>query len=81
MEMSKFKELMALAADMNGARTILELMDKGEIINLSNLRSSVQFYAGRFSPFYPRLKKLLEDFVADVEKEIEMLEVKTKEEK
>ena len=47
MEMSKFKELMALAADMNDARTILELMDKGEVINLSNLRSSVQFY---FSP-------------------------------
>lgn len=80
MEMSEFEELMALAADMDGANGILRLMDKGEGINLSNLHSNVELYVNRFSYFYPRLKKLLEDFVADVEKKIEMLEVKTKEE-
>lgn len=80
MEMSKFKELMALATDMDGAKGILRAMDREEIINISNTSYAKQLYVDRFSPFYPRLKKLLEDFVAEVERTIEKLEVRTNEE-
>mgnify|MGYP000909484462 CR=1 FL=1 len=80
MEMSEFEELMALAADMDGAKSILKLIGERESINLSNSYDNTQFCIDQWSPLYFRLRELLSDFVLEVEKKIEMLEVKTKEE-
>lgn len=76
MEMSKFEELMALVADMDGARTILGLMSGGFDIDISRCNGGTHLCIDRYSPLYSRLKNLLEDFVSEVEKKIEMIEIK-----
>lgn len=76
MEMRKFEELMALVADMDGAKSILRLIREGESINLSNSYDNTRFCIDRYSPLYSGLKNLLNDFVSEVEKKIEMIEIK-----
>lgn len=76
MEMSKFEELMALVADMDGAKSILKLISEKESINLSNSYDNTQFCIDQYSPLYLRLRNLLNDFVSEVEEEIERIEIK-----
>lgn len=78
MEMRKSEELMVLVADMDGAKSILRLIREGEDINLSSSYDNTRFCIDQWSPLYFRLRNLLNDFVSEVEKKIEMIEIKEK---
>lgn len=81
MEMYEFERLMALAANMNGAKNIFYHMREMDLVDISCPDCGVHLQINHRDPLYPRLKKLLDDFIAEAEEEIERIEIEPKEEK
>lgn len=80
MKMDEFKKLMRLASDLDKVETILKSMREGDIVDISRYCDGIKLRIVRNDYLYPKLESLLNDFVAEVKKEIERIEVKPKEE-
>lgn len=73
MEEFKFKEFMVLVETMDAARTILEIMSEGYVIDISRYNGGTHLCIDRNSPLYTSLEKILKEFVEKVEARVEML--------
>ena len=81
MEISEFKGFVKLVNCRDDVKSILSRMNEKDFINISSGNIDIKMGIDYRNPLYPRLKKLLDDFVAETEEEIERIEIKPKEEK
>lgn len=75
MEIEKFKEIASKVNDSECIKYILREMQKGNVVGIGCYNCD-ELRVGKFDSLYPQLKEILTNFVAEVEKEVEMISFK-----
>ncbi len=75
MEIEKFKEIASKVKDLEYVKCILQEMQEGTVIGISCYGCD-ELRVCRFDSLYPQLKEILTNFVAEVEKEVNMISFK-----